>query len=160
MGLSWQAWRKVDDITQIVWLIDWEKEVWYCVLECKDCKKERRLQMLNLKAGKNETTLSLIGWKGCQNWLLNWYSGRGDDNICSWPDKLGERKPICSDYMKKVSARAEKYHVIARKNSSPGWNDDWQNWEDANCQNNKGYRQIPAWVQFWFQFQPGLKYFM
>ena len=32
--------------------------------------------------------------------------------------------------------------------------------EDANCQNNEAYQQIPSRVNFRFQFQPGLKYFM
>ena len=35
-----------------------------------------------------------------------------------------------------------------KKNFSPGWKEDWQAWEDGNCQNNRGYQQIPAWVHF------------
>ena len=96
-----------------------------------------------------------------------------------WNFSLKYWKNVARDYMKKVSTwaaitpvsatrdeifgradRAKKYHVIARKNFSPGWRENWHTSEDTNCQNNKGDQEISAWIHLRFQFQSGLKYLM
>ena len=109
-------------------------------------------------------TLSVRSWlQGCFQHWLKFQSGKPgwDFNPVFWKKYL---KNGARAYMKKVSARFElpgmKILCNRTKDFQLGWKNDWQAWKDVNFQNNKGYWQIPAWVRFRFQFQPGLKYFM
>ena len=88
-------------------------------------------------------TVHLTGKKNLHAWR---FSVRPSDKI---PEK-GSSRLHEESFSPGWATRAEKSHVIARKNFKTGWQDDWPAWEDANCQNSKGYRQIPAWLHFRF----------
>ena len=98
----------------------------------------------------NEVSVSFLGADDMEN------SSPPSDKILEKRSSRSHEKSFSPVW----ATRAEKSHVIARKNFSPGWKDDWQTWEDVNCQNNKGYREILSWVYLRFQFQPGQNNFM